>query len=252
MGMRSVTRPRSAPPESMDAARAIGDRRARPNVRWLTELLGGHPEEIARRLREVDRFGWVHAQIRRRHIEAGRPGYAQFRAPFELYTLIRILRPDHVIETGVSSGVSSAYALLALRANRHGKLHSIDRPLRQRRARFDPRESPVALPPGRGTGWAVPDRLRGSWDLRLGPSERLLPAVVDELPSVGLFLHDSLHTPRHLRFELETVRPKLVRGAVVLADNTVWTGRAFPTFARSVGARVCRRGHGDLVGLRMP
>ena len=75
---------------------------------------------------------------------------------------------------------------------------------------------------------------------------------MDELPSVGIFLHDSLHTPSHLTFELSTVRAKLLQGAVVLADNTVWTGRAFPRFASEVGAAVRRRGRTDLVGLSMP
>lgn len=87
-------------------------------------------------------------------------------------------------------------------------------------------------------------------DLRIGRSERILPELVEELPSIGLFLHDSRHTSTHLTFELETVRPKLVLGAVVLADNTIWTGQAFPRFAHRVGSRMHRRGAGDLVGLR--
>jgi len=74
--------------------------------------------------------------------------------------------------------------------------------------------------------------------------------LVDELPSIGLFLHDSLHTPAHLTFELETVRARLVDGAVVLADNTEWTGAAFPSFATEIGAPVVRRRRSDLVGLR--
>ncbi len=240
------------PEEAVVAARQLGDPRARPNVRWLAALLGGRIEETRSALAELGGLADIHAEVRRRHEAGGRRGYAQFRAPFELYALIRLLRPAHVVETGVSSGVSSTYALLALRRNRRGTLHSIDRPLRQRGARFDPRESPVVLPPGRRTGWAVPARLRARWDLRIGPSERLLPRLVRELPSIGLFLHDSRHTPSHLRFELVTVRPKLVPGAVVLADNTIWTGEAFPRFARELGARVRRRGHGDLVGLTVP
>ncbi len=152
----------------------------------------------------------------------------------------------------MSSGVSSAHFLAALARNRTGRLHSIDLPTRQRGPTLGRGESPVSLPPGRRTGWAVPERLRGSWDLRIGPSQKHLPALVEELDSIGLFLHDDLHTSAHLTFELETVRPKLAPEAVVLADNTIWTGEAFPRFARSVGAPVVRRGRGDLVGLRLP
>ena len=242
----------AVPPVAVAAAREIGDARARPNLRWLSELLPGATSRIVLALREVGEADAIHRAVAEQHQEGGRRSYAQFRAPFELYTLIRVLRPEHVVETGVSSGVSSTYALLALRANGGGRLHSIDAPTFQRGDKPRRTESPVALPPGRTSGWAVPSELRRDWDLRIGPSQQLLPALVAELPSIGLFLHDSLHTPRHLEFELSTVRPRLTHGAVVLADNTVWTGRSFPRFARSVGARVCRRGHGDLVGLRLP
>lgn len=240
-----------APPAAAEEARRrLGDPRARANVRWLAALLDRSPRSVQRILEESRAFLRVDQEIHDRLRSGGRSNYAQFRAPLELYTIVRALRPDHVVETGVSSGVSSAHILLALRRNRRGTLHSIDFPTRQRRVHLAPKESPVSLPPGRTSGWAIPPALRRGWDLRIGRSERLLPQLVDELPSIGLFLHDSLHTSTHLTFELETVRPKLVEGAVVLADNTAWTGRAFPRFARRVGSRMHRRGTGDLVGLR--
>lgn len=243
--------PALAPPAAAEAARRrLGDPRARANVRWLSTLLEIPSGSVRRILREAGAFVEIEEQIRDRMRSGGRSNYAQFRAPLELYTIVRAIRPEHVIETGVSCGVSSAHLLLALRRNRRGTLHSIDFPTRQRGAELGRRESPVALPPGRTSGWAIPADLRRRWDLRVGRSERLLPELVDELSSIGLFLHDSLHTSAHLAFELETVRPKLRSGAVVLADNTAWTGRAFPRFARRVGARMHRRGSGDLVGLR--
>ncbi len=247
-----MTLPRAflPPPEAEAARRRLGDPRARANVRWLSALLALPPRAVQRTLKEARAFVNVDREIHDRLRSGGRSNYAQFRAPLELYAIVRTLRPEHVIETGVSSGVSSAHILLALRRNRCGTLHSIDAPLHQRGTRLGTSESPVSLPPGRSTGWAVPPPLRRGWDLRIGPSQRLLPELVEELPSIGLFLHDSLHTSAHLTFELETVRPKLASGAVVLADNTDWTGRAFPRFARRVGSRMYRRGSGDLVGLR--
>jgi hypothetical protein len=235
-----------------EARAALGDPRAAFHYEWLRRLSGASRERIVGVLAEVAELLPIEQQIRREHLSEGRPHYAQFRAPLELYALVRLLEPDHIIETGVSSGVSSAHFLLGVRKNGHGTVHSIDLPLPQRGIRFSSRESPVALPPGRSSGWAMPPELREGWDLRIGKSETLLPFLVEELPSVGLFLHDSLHTPAHLTFELDTVRPKLVSGAVVLADNTVWTGQAFPRFARAVGVPVRRRGRTDLVGLTMP
>ena len=237
---------------SLRARQALGDRRATPNVGWIAALTGANRREIAEVLEELEALLPLEEEIRHRHLAAGREVYAQIRAPFELFAIARLLRPDHIVEAGVSSGVSSAHFLAALRRNRRGRLHSIDMPLRQRGPTLSRREPTVAVPPGRESGWAVPERLKERWDLRLGPSQVLLPPLVGELGAIGLFLHDDLHTPAHLDFELQTVRPRLAPGAVVLADNTRWTGEAFPRFARAVGARVVRRGRGDLVGLRMP
>jgi len=251
-------RPRldSLSPEAREAAirarRALGDRRATPNIAWISDLTGANRRAIGQALEELEALLPMEEEIRHRHLAAGRESYAQICAPFELFTITRLIRPEHIVEAGVSSGVSSAHFLAALRRNRHGRLHSIDLPTRQKGPELARGESHVAVPPGLESGWAVPDRLRERWDLRFGPSQQLLPALIGELGPVGLFLHDDLHTPAHLEFELRTIRPKLAPGAVVLADNTRWTGEAFPRFARSVGARVVRRGRGDLVGLRMP
>jgi predicted O-methyltransferase YrrM len=232
--------------------RALGDSRARPNLLWLSHLLDVPPSKLRPWLSELSRLVPLEQALRTAHEEGGRRFYAQFRAPFELYVMTRASRPTNVIETGVSSGVSSAHFLAALRKNRHGKLHSVDRPQVQATPTLRPGESAVSVPPGRSSGWAIPALYRTGWDLRLGPSQEQLPALVKELSSVDIFLHDSHHTPTHLKFELETIRPKLHPGSIVLADNTEWTGAAFPRFARSLGARVCRRGSSDLVGLRVP
>jgi hypothetical protein len=234
------------------ATRVLGDPRARPSVAWLRRLTRASARDIDRILGELGGLLPDERAICEAHRRGGRESYAQIRAPFELYALVRLLGPEHVVETGVSSGVSSAHFLAALRANGHGTLHSIDQPTHQRARSLAADESPVSLPPGRSTGWAVPKAWRRGWDLRIGPAEEILPALIAELPSVGLFLHDSRHTPPHLRFELRTVRPKLRPGSIVLADNTKWTGDAFPEFARALGVPVFPKGRSDLVGLRVP
>ncbi|MGI0129626.1 MAG: class I SAM-dependent methyltransferase [Thermoplasmata archaeon] len=245
-------RPRRTRSPTTAARTALGDRSATPRVDWVRRLTGASRAEIEAVLAEVGHLVPIEREIGEAHRAAGRPFYAQIRAPFELYALARLTRPEHVVEAGVSSGVSSAHFLMALAKNRHGRLHSIDWPTLQRGPTFGARESPVTIPPGRSTGWAIPERIRSGWDLRIGRSEELLPRLVDELPSIGLFLHDDLHTPRHLAFELATVRTKLVPGAVVLADNTAWTGQSFPRFARSLGVPWFLRGRSDLAGLRTP
>lgn len=231
---------------------ALGDPRAVPDLPWLRALTGASDDELATTLAEAGRFITGEQALRAAHQSAGRDSYAQFRAPLELYTLARRLRPQHVIETGVSSGVSSYHLLLAVNRNRVGTVHSIDLPTVQAGPKLGPNESIVSIPPGRSSGWAIPAISRTRWDLRLGPAQELLPALVKELPRIDLFLHDDLHTPEHLAFELELIRPKLAPGAVVLADNTEWTGDAFPRFAERLKVPYHRRRDEDLVGLRVP
>jgi predicted O-methyltransferase YrrM len=234
------------------AAVALGDERAFPDVAWIVGLTGATPRRVQTYLARTDRWLAIEQAIRTRHQSAGRDFYAQIRAPLDLYAIVRLLKPRHVVETGVSSGVSSAHLLLALRDNRTGQLHSIDLPTSQRAAQLAKAESTVSLPPGRLTGFAVPEELRTGWDLHIGPSQVLLPVVARGLDRIDLFLHDSYHTPEHLTFELEAVRPKLRPGSIVLADNTEWTGDAFERFAASFGAPVLHRGDSDLVGFRVP
>jgi hypothetical protein len=234
------------------ACRALGDRRAPPDPAWISRLTGASRAEIDEVLEETAALLPYDRAIGAAHRAAGRSSYAQIRAPFELYAIVRLTRPDHVVEAGVSSGVSSAHFLLALRRNHHGTLHSIDWPTFAQGATPTAKDRPISIPRGKRSGWAIPDRLRPGWDLRIGRSEALLPKLVAELPSIGVFLHDDLHTPSHLTFELNTIEPKLAPGAVVLADNTVWTGAAFPRWARRLGVRWYRRRRSDLVGLRTP
>jgi methyltransferase family protein len=245
------------PTRSLDSSvratvRTLGDSRARPNRTWLAGLLGTSSRALDPWLAEVSRLTPLARALRSAHEKGGRRFYAQFRAPYELYVMTRAVRPLHIIETGVSSGVSSVHFLAGLRRNRKGTLHSVDLPQQQAASKLAKGESPVSVPPGRSSGWAIPARYRAGWDLRLGKSQERLPPLVQEIPTVDIFLHDSHHTPSHLTFELETIRPKLHPGSIVMADNTQWTGEAFPRFAKSLGAKVLRRGSSDLVGFRVP
>jgi Methyltransferase domain len=236
----------------LSTIRELGDARARPNRTWLSGLLGISPEQLDPWFAEISELNSLEHALRQAHEAGGRKFYAQFRAPFELYVMTRASRPDNVVETGVSSGVSSAHFLAAIHRNQHGTLHSVDRPQVQAGPSLSRNESSVSVPPGRSSGWAIPVSDLAGWDLRLGASQEKLPPLVEEISSVDIFLHDSYHTPAHLTFELETIRPKLHPGSIVMADNTEWTGQAFPRFARSLGAKVWRRGTSDLVGLRVP
>ena len=140
------------------------------------------------------------------------------------YAAIRAFRPEVVIETGVANGVSSCYLLLAMEKNGNGRLHSIDI------------GDASYLPPGKTTGWIVPQFLKHRWDFRVGDSKILLPRLLAELGSTDVFIHDSLHVYDHMLWEYRTAYPYLRAGGLLLSDDALWNN-AFPEFAKEVNAR---------------
>jgi len=122
------------------------------------------------------------------------------------YLLCRARRPEAVVETGVGYGVTSAYLLQALEVNGGGRLASIDLP-------------PLGADVSREVGLAVPERLRHRWRLEIGASRSLLGAVAAQTGGIDMFVHDSLHTYRTVKWELETIAPHLRPGAVVICDD---------------------------------
>lgn len=141
------------------------------------------------------------------------------------YAAIRAFAPEVILETGVASGVSSSYLLLALNKNGRGRLHSIE--LGDQRF----------LPPGKPPGWIVPERLRSPWDLQIGDSRELLPKLLAELGTVDVFVHDSLHTYEHMLWEYRAAYPFIRPGGLLISDDAAWNP-AFPEFCAEV--RVAR------------
>src|SRR5262249_35818720 len=123
------------------------------------------------------------------------------------WCFVRHLRPLRVLETGVARGLTTRSILEALRREGVGRLWSID------------------LPPllehdlQRETGAAVPEHLRENWTLLEGSSRRHLSELLSRLGTIQLFVHDSMHTERNLRFELDQAWKSLQPGGILLADD---------------------------------
>lgn len=138
---------------------------------------------------------------------------------FLLYALVRSLRPGIVLETGVANGHSSFFILNAMRANRHGLLHSIDR--------------------ARDVGWLLSDEERERWRLHVLPRKNLkrsFSRILDSLPPLDVFLHDSDHTYLWQSFELQAALKKLTPGGVMASDDCDG-GNAFLDVCRGSGVR---------------
>jgi predicted O-methyltransferase YrrM len=122
------------------------------------------------------------------------------------YAITRGMRPTLAIETGVCYGVTSACLLQAMQQNGIGHLHSIDLP-------------PLARKADTFVGSLIPHDLRGRWTLHRGNSRRLLPPLLQQLGPIDFFLHDSLHTYEHMKFEFETAWAALRSGGLLMSDD---------------------------------
>lgn len=143
------------------------------------------------------------------------------RAP-TLYVLCRIFKPVIVVETGVAEGISSAFFLKALEANKKGNLYSIDLP------NFTAQE----LKDGKSTGWLVPENLKNRWTLIIGSSKEILPLLLSELKEVNIFYHDSDHSYENTMFEFKTVLVYLEKNGLILSDD-ITDNNAFRAFCDS-------------------
>jgi methyltransferase family protein len=139
-----------------------------------------------------------------------------------LYGLVRALKPDYVIETGVAAGVSTSFFGAALIENGRGRLFSVELPPEVAGQRTLADGSVYAWHE-RGVGWAIPDEIKHA----LGDRHRLtlqdvrtaLPLLLNELPYVDIFFHDDLHTPDHMYWEYDAVWPMLSPRGVLISDD---------------------------------
>ena len=122
------------------------------------------------------------------------------------YVLIKLLKPEVVVETGVGAGVSSWTILHAMNENGLGRLVSIDLPT----------PNTELLPE---VGYLVPQDLRNRWELRIGPAQRLLPRVLDELVEIDIFQHDSRHSYSNQLREYLAAWPFIRRNGILVSDD---------------------------------
>lgn len=146
-----------------------------------------------------------------------------------IWCLTRHLKPKKVVETGVAHGVTSRCILEALERNGGGgHLWSIDLP-------------PIERVWRKQVGAAVGDRYADRWSYIKGSSRRRLPGLLSRLGEIDLFIHDSLHTERNVRFELDRAWPAIrPNGAIVVDDvDANWGFQSFTQAFSGQQSMIC-------------
>jgi hypothetical protein len=180
---------------------------------------------------ELERFHQVWADIERRllakGLSFGRWTHGEYSDAdpalgAATWCAVRHHRPTTVLETGVARGVTSRIILEALSLNGAGQLWSLDLP------------HPFRPELHKETAAAVPTSCRDRWTYIRGSSRSQLPSLVSRLKKIDMFVHDSLHTGRNMRFELNTVWPAMHGGDLALVDDV--DNQSFRDFVRAVDA----------------
>lgn len=150
------------------------------------------------------------------------------------YLVMRAVKPEKVVETGVYMGWSSALILRAMEINGRGELFSVDMPATKDRPFYDPDAKGILVEHKLGdeseVGALVPRRLHSHWKLMLCRSKEGLPRLLEELRRVEVFIHDSDHSYENMIWEFETALPRVRCDGYILSDNIDWNF-AFGDFA---------------------
>jgi hypothetical protein len=145
-----------------------------------------------------------------------------------IWCLVRHLKPKNVVETGVAHGVTSRCILEAMERNGDGHLWSIDLPPLERHWR-------------RQVGIAVDAPQADRWSYIKGSSRRRLPELISRLGQIDLFIHDSLHSERNVRFELDSAWAVLGPNSALVVDDVDinWGFRSFTQSFSNHRSMIC-------------
>lgn len=124
-----------------------------------------------------------------------------------LYFIVRYMRPEVVVETGVAAGFSSYAFLLAIRHNGRGRLYSSDFPY-------------FRLPnPERFVGIVVEDSLKRDWELYMDGDDKNLPIIAGKVERIDIFHYDSDKSYAGRQRALKIIETKLTEDGVILMDD---------------------------------
>jgi hypothetical protein len=170
---------------------------------WAAAVGGGSVTDARGWVREAEGDQELHARLlaaTRAHPLWSKPA-PPFGKRLGWYALARALKPQLIVETGVHDGLGALLLLRALERNAQegtdGRLVSFD-------------INPAA-------GWLVGSDPR--WTLHVRPTDPWLASELGNLPPVGMFIHDSLHTYENEHYEMETVVARLAATGVLISDN---------------------------------
>jgi len=207
---------------------------------FLKNITQSELDEYDQIVKEFTEFNEIHEYVNNAFKSANLKGNYPpdpYGWPSFLYYFIRKTKPKIIVETGCWYGNSSTMILSALHKNNEGMLYTIDLPAYKVTGGYTD-ENPYRkkedrtgyLPEGKEPGFIVPKFFKDRWKLIYGKSYEKLPGLLNELGSIDMFLHDSLHSYENMTWEFKIAYKHLNQGGCIFSDNIDWNS-AFNDFA---------------------
>ena len=152
-----------------------------------------------------DEFLMLNQEIRQKYemlnLDYPREFAVEQNSAFSIYSLIRLLKPDKVVETGVANGHSTFFILNAILKNGKGKLYSIDIDY--------------------NVGILVDEQLKTNWKLYVLPraNSRELNKYLSTIAPVDIFIHDSNHMYYWQMLEYRAFLKNINNHGLILSDD---------------------------------
>jgi predicted O-methyltransferase YrrM len=140
-----------------------------------------------------------------------------------LFNLVRSLKPERIIETGVAYGWSSLALLAGLEENKRGSLWSSNLAYAGMDCEAD-------------VGCVVPEELRAKWHLFRGPDSQMLPKIMHEIKSCQMVVYDSDKSYAGRRASYKLLWSILDVGGVFVSDD-IADNLGFLHFAETLGQK---------------
>lgn len=124
-----------------------------------------------------------------------------------LYFVVRLCKPQVVVETGVASGISSFTILDALAKNNSGHLYSSDFP-------YFRLQNPTQY-----IGIVIPDSLKSRWSLFIRGDSVNLREICKKISTIDVFHYDSDKSYRGRMAVMEILKEKITDKSWVIFDD---------------------------------
>lgn len=129
-----------------------------------------------------------------------------------LYTIVRAVKPETVLETGTWKGFSTQMLVNGLFLNKFGKVTTVDK--------MDQKYIPFVL---NQSGTNKHGNGEDTWEKIIGDTKEVLPKMVEEGRKFNMIFCDDFHGAEHLKEEMKHFESLITSPGYLLFHDTYFT-----------------------------